>query len=601
MKWWVTAFALLSLKAAVASEDPVWLQNSRGTAGFPEAAGYLTPVGAHMDCQSLVAVRVGAGGYVCVATEATVLERPRVGAAFYVTAGKRPAARIRALALDAHGKRWVATAAGISGPSGKLWLSGEDTNSLAVDPRGDIWVGSPGFITRIKGDETGMPLRLSIPAGEISDLAVDSTGVVHALLTSGELLHGGAGGFATDRFPRQRTGSMDWGGLAPYRNDLVVGRWLRDPSGYKPLPIRDHNTFIAGLKCPQVFGMRPSKNGWLTWYGAAATGLTAYDGINWVEHLASAHVRDADMDETGAIWAATDIGLYCVSGGDEKLVSLPDFVPGSALDGILSHDGKVVIWGGRGLFTTNKPAEIENEAAWTQISMPPVLDALHTKMGLGYLRPGKLVFGAAGVPLANNLPPGILRFAFTDPTHAYLATADGLFSYTSGQRGALMECGTQGMPLALAATNDQVALATAEPRPMLWAGQRLRTKAGPTLKMEPIPVAARCLLPEHERILVGTEEGLASLEANQLHWFYREPKLRVDKICWLGSFCLLATNRGLLLLEGPTVVAENPLGVSGGPDRVTGLLQVGQEIWVTTAGLGLVRFRWQPALPGRHP
>ncbi len=605
MKWRAAAIALLSFKLALAGEDPVWLQNFRSSPGTPEAASYLTPVAIHTDCRSPVAVRVGPGGWVCVATEATVLERPRAGAAFYNTAGARPAARIRALAVDTRGKRWVATAAGVLGPSGRVWLPGEDTSVLAADPRGDMWVVSPGAIWRIRSDETGEPLRLGreqgVPAGEICDLVVDSTGTVHALTTDGVLVQGGAGGFSAGRFQPPRSASMDWGGLAPYQNALVVGRWLETPSGFTPLPVRDHNTFIHGLKCPQVMGLRPTKTGWVSWYGAAGTGLTVHDGVHWVDHLNTVHVLDCDVDETGTIWAATDAGLCRITGDDETVVPLPDFTPGSALDGILSHDGKVAVWGGRGLFTIAKVDQIEQEAAWTLQSMPPVVSALSTRMGLGYLRPEKLAFAPAGVPLALNLPPAIHHFAFTDPVHAYLATPEGLYSYTSGQRTPVMEAHTGAMPLALAATPDQVALATAAPHAQLWAGKRLNTRAGPTLSITRIPVAARCLLPEHDRILVGTEEGLASLEDVQLHWFYREAGLRVDKILWLGSFCLLATNRGLLLLEGPTVVAESPLGKSGGPDRVTGLLQVGQEVWITTAGAGMLRYLWRPGVPGRHP
>src|SRR5262249_32269934 len=82
------------------------------------------------------------------------------------------------------------------------------------------------------------------------------------------------------------------------------------------------------------------------WYGAAATGVTVREQGRWRDALLEHHVRDADVGRTGVVLAATGEGVY--EGG--RRLDLPRRAPGNALDGALAHEGKLLVYGPRGLF-----------------------------------------------------------------------------------------------------------------------------------------------------------------------------------------------------------------------------------------------------------
>jgi hypothetical protein len=97
---------------------------------------------------------------------------------------------------------------------------------------------------------------------------------------------------------------------------------------------------------------------------------------------------------------------------------------------------------------------------------------------------------------------------------------------------------------------------------------------------------------EDQRVLIGTAHGLASLEGDRVCWYKPNvPGLEVTALTRLDRWYVLATNQGLMLLDGPALVARHPLGSGGGAGRVTALSADGRAVWASTAGAGLWRLQ----------
>ena len=344
-------------------------------------------------------------------------------------------------------------------------------------------------------------------------------------------------------------------------------------------PVRDRLMWTEGLRSRHVYGAR----GALAWYGRAATGVSVPDGQRWRDLLTDRYVRDADVDRAGAFWALTDAGLFSgpLGGGEPaRAVEVPREVPGNALDGAFLKDGALHVFGPAGLH------RLDGEA-WTALIEGPVLDARLTPRGdLAALTATELWSwpGPRREPLAV---PYARAFALDAAERLHIAAATELRT-VERHATAVSSVRLSAAPLALTVAPGALALALTGPEGGLLV---LHDAVAEPQRIE---VSARCFHAEPGRLLIGTDEGLASLEGDRLHWYFHRPGLSVTAVTAVGPLHVLATSAGVLALDGPAVAARLPLEA-----HVTALVPEGDGIWAATADQGLYRLRLlqPPAAP----
>lgn len=399
------------------------------------------------------------------------------------------------------------------------------------------------------------------------------------------------------------------------------------------LPIRDRSMHSQGLRSRHVAGLRTFDKSTVYWYGAAMTGATirSEDRGEWKDILTTFYVHDLDRDTDGSLWAATDQGLVRVPETETQsvtVVAVPHFAPGNALDGIFDHRGLVHVFGPAGLFrfdptpSVSKAAvgpgpkgqttgQIAGQAAgqtagqtmgqtvgrlsteggeWTSIVSGPVLEARSTTNGITVLTDQGLRILPERRAVGRTLPAAITHFAYSSPTRLVLSTPMGLYSFADGQRVPMLETILPVPPAHLTAERGRLFFAGSGTPGGLWTAWENGQRLGPALSMDRFECSARCVLVEDRRVLIGTADGLASLEGGRIHWYYHRSGLEVTALDRVDRLYVLATSEGLLVLDGPVVVARHGLGSGGGPGRVTALLVDGSRVWATATGLGLWRF-----------
>lgn len=358
-------------------------------------------------------------------------------------------------------------------------------------------------------------------------------------------------------------------------------------------PVRDRNVFSSGLRSRHVHGACRTGDAEICWYGLASTGVSVHDKDGWHDIATRHRVRDLDVDPGRQYWAVTDQGLVTgplTGDTDPVVVELPRFVPGNALDGVFTYEGRLHAYGTRGMHRLETATGPSANVTWTTVISQPVRDAKPSFRGMVALSGAQLYMFPG--PLRYPAPlPGRWFIAGSEDKRVYLASATEVSSIGPGRPVPVMDVLLPSPPQGMFTAGTTLVISLAGPGGGLLLGRLSVPGAAGSLVTRRLELTARCVLAEATRLLVGTDDGLASVEDDRVHWYFPRPDLAVTAIASVRGLVVLATDQGLMVLDGPAVAASHPLGAGGGEARVSGLAVVGDDVWACTQGQGLYRLR----------
>jgi len=218
--------------------------------------------------------------------------------------------QIYAIAIDAQGNKWVGTGGGgVSKFDGTNWIAytkqanglvNDNINALVIDAQGVIWIGTSNGVSKFDGRSW----VTVIPSGVFRAALIDK---------QGNKWFGSDGGVSkfdgTNLTSYTASSGLVNGEVKSLATDDQGNLWVGTKLGVSKFNGSQWTTYQVkdGLAGNFVSSIAIDKQG-NKWFGTSGSGVTKYDGTNWISYLAYSAVNAIGIDLLGNKWFGTSGG-----------------------------------------------------------------------------------------------------------------------------------------------------------------------------------------------------------------------------------------------------------------------------------------------------